>query len=187
MPLLCWTYFFAQQEHIRAEICPDAYKSSPEYLLVYLKPWMFLLLCRTYMTTSRSSSACKHASLPLCTLLCRNTRTDIADCMFRAELVCLGVVHWGAVLGKDWNVERKKKGIDWILQHHANHSQCCLAKNSLTGYSPIKKAITLHLSVCTRDSKKIQPAFLSYKILISYILSFVLGDAAFVSALVQKW
>lgn len=26
VPLLCRTYFFAQQEHVRAEMCPDVYK-----------------------------------------------------------------------------------------------------------------------------------------------------------------
>lgn len=92
-PLLCQTYFFAQQEHVRTEICPDAYKSSPEHVLVYLKLCMFLHLPLAYMTTSTSSSACKHAALPLFMLLYRNMRTGIADCMFRAEMMCLRVVH----------------------------------------------------------------------------------------------
>lgn len=93
VPLLYQTYFFAQQEHIRTEICLDACKSSPEHLLVYLKLWMFLFLPLTYMTASTSSNARKHVVLPLCALLYRNIRTGDADWMFRAELLCFSVVY----------------------------------------------------------------------------------------------
>lgn len=110
--LLYQTYFSTQREHVRTEICLDAYKSSPEHLLVYLKLQIFLLLLLRYMTTSTFSSACKHVVLPLYMLLYRNSRTGTADCMFRGELLCLTVVHRGAVLGKDWDVRKKRHWVN---------------------------------------------------------------------------
>lgn len=92
VPLLCQAYI-AQQEHIGTEICPDSYRSRSEHVLVYLKPWMVLLLPLAYMT-KHMSSKCMQACCPTTLYIARqNVRTGIADCVFRAELLCLSVVQ----------------------------------------------------------------------------------------------
>lgn len=149
------------------------------YVFFNVKPWMFLLLALAYRTLSTSSRAHKHTVLPPWVLLYRYTRTGITGWMPRAELQCLSVVHWGAVFGKYQNVRKKKA----LAEHPSNHSQASLAKK----YWQPNKTRDYSTFVCMQKRQQENPGFiLSHKRWRSYILSFVLGDADPVSALVLK-
>lgn len=115
-------------------------------------------LCSFFSCKSTSSRAHECPVHPLCTWLYGNVRTDVTEFVARA-LLYLILVHGSAVLGNDWDVEKKKKALVEPCKHPAQHSQGYLANKKLTAYDLITKAITLHLAVCKRDSKKMQDAF----------------------------
>lgn len=127
VPIPCQMYFSAQQEHIRTEIRPDTHKSSPELLLVYLKPWMVLLLPQhTWphphlpLHASILYSHFVHCSTEISGLALPNVCSGQSCCalVLCTEVLCL----------EKTGMWEKKNALAESCKHPTNHSQGCLAK-----------------------------------------------------------